>query len=331
MKDYKTTIVCDRPNYVGKRLLLINKNRDKLFKTIDSKYLEIEVDNSGELSVYELSKDLIRVKIDSSLRKIGETFLGLNDPSVPQILNYFILPEMEVERIFNNLRYKYLKAIQLSKFENPNKLINAEYNKSFQALADINVYQGNTQNRQSNDSFWKNAGFTQTTKDNIDFDMEKKELAFIISYFRSLELSNFNKIYSELIAIKPGFHELLIHEDYFNETSIPKDKGIRSKVFRLLKGKGELSELEPNRLLPHEINSKSYFTYASCNITEGPFVFRKSISVSYYDEIRKIKSIKDLEKFKDNFYFLNYCNHELNTIQKLNDFLLKAEKFRYFM
>src|SRR3989339_715591 len=87
MKDYKTTIVCDRPNYVGKRLLLINKNRDKLFKTIDSKYLEIEVDNSGELSVYELSKDLIRVKIDSSLRKIGETLI-IYDINILKLFNY---------------------------------------------------------------------------------------------------------------------------------------------------------------------------------------------------------------------------------------------------
>lgn len=330
MKDYKTTIVRDRPTYIGKKLLLIGKNKDKLFQTNDNYYMEIEINNYGELFVYKLSEKFERIKIDLSLRKIGENLLELNDPSVPQVLNYLVLPEMEIERIFNNLRYKYLKAIQLSKFNNPNKYICAEYNKSFQALANINVYQGNTKKRKSNDYFWRNEGFTQTAKDNIHFDTEKNELSFIISYLRHLEVDNFNKIYAELIAIKPGFHELLIHDDYFNNNSIPDGSDIRSKVFRLLRGIGKLSDFQISKL-PHEINSKNYFTYASCNITEGPFVFRKRTSISYFDEIIKVKSKKDLENLNDNFHYLNYCDNHLNTIQKLNNFLLKAEKFRFFM
>ncbi len=330
MINYTKTIVQDKPDYVGKKLLLITKSKDKLFRTNDGNYIEIEIDNTGDLFVYMVSETMVKQKIEYSLRKIGEIFLGLSDPSVTQILNYFVLPEMEVERIFNNLRYKYLKAIQLSKFVIPNKFISADYNKSFQALADINVYQGNTKNRKPNDFFWKDVGFSETSKDNIDFDVEQKELSFILSYLRSIEVTNFNNIYAELIAIKPGFHELFIHEDYFDEIAIPKGKEIRSRVFRLLRGIGKISEMEINKL-PHEINSKSYFTYASCNITEGPFVFRKRISVSYFDEISKIKTKDDLEELDEKFHYLDYYNCNLDTLEKLNNFLLKAEKFRFFM
>jgi len=330
MNNYKTTIVRDRPTYVGKKLLLISKNKDKLFQTNDHYYIEIDINIHGELFVYKFSENFKRIKINLSLRKIGEDFLGLNDPSVPQVLNYIILPDMEIERIFNNLRYKYLKAIQLSKFTNPNKFISAKYNNSFQALADINVYQGNTKKRKSNDFFWRNEGFTQTAKDNINFDTEKKELGFIISYLRHLEVNNFNKIYAELIAIKPGFHELLIHDDYFDDDSIPDGIDKRSRVFRLLRGIGDLSKFHISKL-PQEINNKNYLTYASCNITEGPFVFRKRISVSYFEEIIKVKSKQGLDNLNNNFHYLNYCDNHLNTIENLNKFLLKAEKFRFFM
>jgi hypothetical protein len=330
MINYKKTIVQDKPDYVGKKLLLITKSKDKLFRTNDGNYIEIEIDNTGDLFVNMVSETMNKQKIEYSLRKIGEKFLGLSDPSVPQVLNYFILPEMEVERIFNNLRYKYLKAIQLSEFVNPNKFISADYNKAFQALADINVYQGNTGNRKRNDSFWKDKGFSETAKNNMDTDVEKKELSFILSYFRKIKVTNFNNVYAELIAIKPGFHELFIHENYFDETAIPKGEEIRSRVFRLLRGIGEISEIELKEL-PPEINKKSYFTYASCNITEGPFVFRKRISVSYFDEISKIKTKDDLEKLDEKFHYLDYYNCNLDTLEKLNDFLLKAEKFRYFM
>ena len=97
-----------------------------------------------------------------------------------------------------------------------------------------------------------------------------------------------------MIAIKPGFHELYIHSDYFDKETIPTDDTIRSEVFRLLRCFSDLRTSEINKLdkMPPEINKKNYLTYASCNITEGPFVFRKSIETSYFDEIRKIKSKK---------------------------------------
>jgi hypothetical protein len=60
---------------------------------------------------------------------------------------------MEIERIFNNVRYKYLQAVFLSNFENPQEYFSSQYNRAFQALSGIIVYQGNCAQRKPNESF----------------------------------------------------------------------------------------------------------------------------------------------------------------------------------
>jgi len=330
MNNYATTVVKNRSEYVGKKLLLITPDKTSLFQTEDSNYIEIEIDPSGKLFVYELSKKHERESIDISLSKLGQIYLGLRDPSMPQMLGYFVLPVMEVERIFNNLRYKYIQSIYISNLDSPDSYFRSQYNNAFQALAGINVYQGNTKERKSNDSFWLNAGFTHKAKDTISFEKERNELSFILSYLRHSKVNDFNRIYGELIAMKPGFHELMIHNNYFEESSYPKGTDIRSQYFRLLRGIGDLSDIGL-KTLPHEINSKSFFSYASCNVTEGPLVYRKKVSVSYYEEIRKIKSKTMLQDIKNNFYYLDYNHSNIKTLKDLSHFLVEAKKFIYFI
>ena len=57
------------------------------------------------------------------------------------MLRYFVRPEMEVERIFNCVRYKYIKAIYLSEFNTLSQLLDARYNKAFQTLAGLSAVQ----------------------------------------------------------------------------------------------------------------------------------------------------------------------------------------------
>ena len=159
-------------------------------------------------SVFKIRKNMRRTPLNCSLRKIGIEYLGFKDPSVQEMLRYLVLPEMEVERIFNNLRYKYLNSIYLSGLENPSELISARYNKAFQALAGIKVYQGGAKVRKDNDDFWKEAGFKEIARNENDFSRERNDLRFILAYPRSLKPGNFNRFYAELIAIKPGFHEI---------------------------------------------------------------------------------------------------------------------------
>ena len=335
MNNYKTTVVKNNPDYVNKFLLLSNKNRDGLFKTTNDEIVQLKIDSNGSLQCSFIKNGGKNTK-DYSLRKIGIDFLGKRDPSVESMLKYLITPEMEIERIFNNIRFKYLQSILFSKIEKPSEKITARFNKAFQAFAGIKIYQGNTKNRVDNDEFWKNAGFKKDAQNKISFEEEFEELDFIIKYLRSLNLENYNKLYAELIAIKPGFHEIYIHENYFNENEtyrndIENKDSERDKVFKLLRGYGNVENIFLTKLKPNEINSKNYFSYAPCNVTEGPFVFRKRISVSYFNEIQKIHQKEELKNLKENFHILDYYHKKPRTIEELEKILEKAEQFKKYM
>jgi len=327
---YLNTIVESHPEFLDRPLLSIDSKRERLFKTGEGKYIEVMVSHDGKLTVKEVDQSIRKTIVEGmSLREIGIKFLGLNDPSVSQMLQYLVIPEMEVERIFNNMRYKYLNAIYLAGFSDPCEYIDAKYNKAFQTLAGITVYQGNTSDRKENEWFYRDAGFTDEIKDELKLDIERDEMTFILHYLRYSEQTDYARMYAELIAIKPGFHELMVHGDYFDTSSYPTSGDTRSQVFRMLRGIGELSELKIDRL-PQNINTKAYFTYGSCNITEGPFVYRKSINTSYYEEIRNIRSKSDIDRLSNSFYFLKYCN-TTRTRSELKYLLDKAKTFRKFL
>ena len=335
MKDYKITIVKSNPDYLNKLLLLSNKNRDGLYKTPNDEIVQLKIDSEGLTQCSLIKNGIVNIK-NYSLRKIGIDFLEKKDPSVKSLLKYLIKPEMEIERIFNNIRFKYLQSIYISDIKNPSEKISADFNKAFQSFAGIKIYQGNTQKRKNNDYFWQSADFTKEAKDRISFKIDFNDLNFIIDYLRKLDLKNFNQIYSELIAIKPGFHEIYIHDNYFDSNEYlrkePENKdSYRNVVFKLLRGFGDLDKICLDKLNPNEINRMKYFSYAPCNVTEGPFVFRKRINVSYFDEIKKIQLKAELKKLKENFYILDYYHNKPMTKKELEKLIEKAEQFKKYL
>ncbi len=335
MKDYKTTVVKSNPEYVDKLLLLSNKKRDGLYKTTDDEIVQLKIDSKGLLQCNFIKKGIVNSK-NYSLRKIGIDFLGKKDPSVESVLKYLIKPEMEIERIFNSIRFKYLQSILISNIKNPSEKISADFNKAFQSFAGIKIYQGNTQKRVNNDTFWINAGFSKRAKDEILYDKDFKELDFIINYLRQLDVENYNRIYAELIAIKPGFHEIYIHDNYFDSNESlrkePKNKdSYRDIVFKSLRGFGDVDTIYLDKLKPNEINRMKYFSYAPCNVTEGPFVFRKRNNVSYFNEIQKIQQKAELKNLKEKFHILDYYHNKPMSKKELEKLLKEAEQFKKYM
>lgn len=329
MTQYKATIVQNNPHYLNKKLLLANASKNGLFRSEeDGSYIQIEINHEGDLLVTEITQTFQQIRRNLSLRQIGERYLHLKDPSVKAMLSYFILPEMEVERIFNTIRYNYLTAISLSALESPSQMMSARYNKTFQALAGVKIYQGNTRHRKDNDAFWQEAGFTPLALQQIDWKKTRDELQRILALMKQIYTHNLPQSYGELIAIKPGFHEIWTHADYFE--LIPQGDTTREKIFRLLRGKGSLSEVSIKKM-PPEINANSYFSYAPCNVTEGPFVFRKGIAISYLEELPKIHSKHQLEQLKEPFFILDYYHDRILSQENLRVFLEKAERFKYFM
>lgn len=313
-----------KPFYFGKTLLLSNRFKDSLFRTNSSSRIEFTFDMAGKLSIQIVSASTKREKIDIPFSEVGKEYLDNCNISSKEILGYLVLPEMEIERIFNSLRYNYLMSIYKSGCELSKEFSNY---RAFQALANLKVYQGNTKERKDND-YWLPVGLKRTPEESDNFKAEKTNLDFILKYLRTRKYDNFNKIYAELIAIKPGFHEIQVHSKYFEE--IPRGKGIRDQVFRSLRGLACLEDMKLDDL-PREINRLSYLKYASCNITEGPFVFRKDLSISYFDELSKIKTAKEINNLEEKFFILNYKYDNIKNKEALRELLNRAKIFKYYM
>ncbi|MCL2115099.1 MAG: hypothetical protein FWH29_02635 [Methanobrevibacter sp.] len=331
--------------YSKNYLFLTKLDKKGLFVTDNNNHILLEFDDENRLiSSKEVSEKFREKKLGYSLKEIGRVFLNLSDDE--DIFNYLVPWDMELERIFNCIRYKYLTSILKSRFEKPSKFLHSSYNRPFQALAGKNVYQGSVEVRKDNDDFFKEVGFKSPEETGVNFDEEINKFNFIVRFLRKYYQNDLPKIYTELIAIKPGIHELLIHGNYFDLTKKHQDKvnenrinakredgkvDYRSEVFALLANVGNL-ELSPVRNLnkfPGDINVNSYFTYASCNITEGPFISRKTKDISYFEEIRKIHSKEEIKNIENKFNVYYYDNG-VDSQEKLERVLHETEKFKSF-
>jgi hypothetical protein len=320
----------DLAQYVNKPLLLARRDLSGLFvHPHDASRLLLNIDWNGSYTVTAFVRNRNR-QVAVTLRAIGENYLGLRNPSLRDLLRYLVTPEMEVERIFNVLRYKYLQAISLSRFDNPQQYLSYRYNKAFQTLAGLTIYQGSPVQRKPNHAFWQEAGFSEAAT-HLGWKHEHHALQTIIALIKQVvSVNELNELYAELIAIKPGFHELYLHRNYFDPETIPKSRSARDAVFRLLRNAGDLSSLNLQGL-PAEMNKNNFISYAPCTITEGPFVFRKHPGVNYVSEIRSITSKEQLPDLSKAFHILDYYHRDLSTQEELTTFLIEAQRMCRFI
>lgn len=335
MHNYSKTIAKNHREYTGKKLLLANKDRDGLFRDNGS-CVEVEIKRNGDLSTCRFQKNGKRENLTDSLRKIGQDKLGLKDPSVKQMLKYLVIPEMEIERIFNSLRYKYLFSLENGDYE-PQDYITSDCNNLFKALIGRSFRGIKKENLHlKHKKIFKGEGFSSDIKINID--EEERALDFIIQYIRNnyfnskdCPLKEKQRIYRELIAIKPGFHEVFMdmQNGHGHKNGLKSQKNCRRNiVFKMIHNIYKTSRKFDLSRVNNEINVYRYLTYAPCNITEGPFTYRKNICVSYFKELNKASLKNDL---KDNFMILDYWDKNINTNKKLDKFLGKAKKFCCFI
>lgn len=329
MNDFRKEIIISKPEYLNRTLLLATKDLDGLFRqTGDSALVALKFDRKGNPTVSEYRNNAL-AKAHMSFTDMSKSCLQSRRISFRNLFKRLVTPEMEVERIFNAVRYKYLTAIHLSKVADPNEFITSNHNRAFQAMAGLQVYQGGTKRRKSNNAFWREAGFVKEAT-SLNWEKERDELQAILSLLKVINRTTVARCYSELIAIKPGFHELYIHDDYFDDDSVPEPTSPRNIVFRKLRNKRGNKVFELNEF-PKEISKNCYFSYAPCNVTEGPFVFRKNIGVSYYDAIREIRCKGAKRNLCKSFHILDYYNQDLSTHRKLGHLLETAKRFCNFI
>ena len=346
-KSYKKTVLANHKEYVGKKLLLANQEKTGLFRceNPEESIREVRIDSKGNLSVFKVDNNFKRAEEHNSLRALGRNYLELKDPSVPQMLKFLVTPEMEVERIFNCIRYKYLNSLRHG-VKAPGDYITADCNDLFKALCRFPIRGKNkTDMAISYHRTLRENGFPENLS--IDLENETEELNYVIKYMRDICFNNgvgrYQKeaLCKELIAIKPGAHErfLDLYHLYNDEKSghcnkyLPKPgDSKRDNVLRMLHNaykkdiRIDLSDVNS------EIRIPSYLTFAPCNITEGPFIFRKSIKINYFNELRSIKKGIDPMGFKSKFYYLDYFGMKANLSdeKKLDDFLKSANRFKKY-
>jgi hypothetical protein len=155
--------------YSKNYLFLTRLDKKGLFGTENGNHVLLEFDNENQLiSSKEINEKLRKKEIDYSLKDIRNNFLNLSENE--DIFNYLVPWDMELERIFNCIRYKYLLSILKSGFDNPSKFLHSSYNRPFQALAGKNVYQGNVEIRKDNDDIFKDVGFKSPEETGVSFE-----------------------------------------------------------------------------------------------------------------------------------------------------------------
>lgn len=309
-----------RHEYLRKSFLLSRPDFSGLFITADRENILLKARASGDLQVYGINDSFkVRSLPGMSLRQLGEQYLKLGNQTTDHLLKYLIPPEMEVERILNCVRHTYLHAVLISNFKTPHEYLTAKYNRAFQSLAGLKVTQPLGTGQKDNDSFWKEAGFSPKAKE-LDWCSDFYALDRVIGIMKTDGIyDDVLSAYKELIAIKPGFHELLVHHDYFCRT--PDGDTLRDQVFKMLRNKEHSSPVSVSKM-PDDIDTLQYYRYAPCHVTEGPFVSRKDSLVSCFEEIRTIDLPCKIQLLQDKFHISNYYKASIDWDE--------IEMFRYY-
>jgi len=190
---------------MSEKLLLLDRKRERIYHNANRHLVEMESIGEDLLMVNEVAvKNKIRrtMKGKMALQGVGVRYLGIDDP--PEVSKYMILPIMEVERIFNAVRYKWLKAILKGK-RRSKEYINARYNRLFKALAGFPLR--NDPGRKRAMKLVASEGFNIDEIPIIDLAIEKQEMTIILRYLFDIFSNDLGRLYKSLLSIKPAFHE----------------------------------------------------------------------------------------------------------------------------
>ena len=292
-----------------KKLLLTDRNRERIYYD-GSHLVEVEFIEHGKVGVSKVGiQDRVkRISAEKmSLPELSARYLESEEPT--EIFKYLVNPFMEIERIFNTIRFKYLSAI-LKGRRDPQEYISSEFNALFRVLAGFSLRNDLKGVRARKLAFAE--GFDVDAIPLIDVSREKHELKIILKYLFDVFSSDLPGLYRELIAIKPGFHEIWADDNWAEDGHVEglKDSPYKDRRTLVLKEIHGLINPAPHldlRNVIYEISIPAFMTYAPCNVTEGPFVYRKRADISYYQLLRDRERIN----LSDHFFIYDYWGKEI--------------------
>jgi len=226
-------------------------------------------------------------------------------------------PIDRVELILNRLRLNYLRAIALSPAlrVNPAKALSVEYNSAFQSLVGVQVDLDEDRLVQPHETFWMRRGFDPRAKHDLGWEQDRRHLTEAIDDLFLQSQHKGTADYAECIAMKPGFHEAWLHDNFpFDVTESLKTP--RGRVFATLRG-NDIGLMDRDGLYTEDLHDSAiYLAYAPCAITQGPFVRRKHSEVSYFTELCRAGGFTNVS---DRHALLTQSFHVLDSWQRLHD------------
>lgn len=243
-------------------------------------------------------------------------------------------PLSRVEFVLNRLRWKYLRAIALSPAlrSEPAKALSSEFNTAFQSLVGVEVDLEVGPPVAPHECFWMRRGFDPRAKHELGWEQDRRHLTDAIEDLLLQSEHKGTANYAEFIAMKPGFHEAWLHDNFpFDVTESLKTP--RGRVFATLRG-NSIGLMDRDGLYTEDLhNPDAYLGYAACAITQGPFVRRKTSDVSYFRELCRAGQISDVSNRRaflvESFEVLDSWQrlHDENNARALDRLIGEAESF----
>lgn len=292
-----------------KKLLLTDRNRERLYYNDGSHLIEVEFVEHGNLAVSKVNVQgkIKRISMGKmSLSELSARYLESEEPT--EILKYMVSPFQEAQRVFNSIRYKWCKAILKGKKESQ---YYAGKNALLRILSGLPLRNDPKGMRAKKLAIAE--GFDVDALPLMDISREKQEMRVILKYLFDVFSNDLQGMYRELIAIKPGFHEIWADNNWADDGHI---EGLRESPYKDRRRERVLREIHnlvgpAPRLdltnITYELNIPAVLTFAPCNVTEGPFMYRKRNDVSCYQLLRDREKVN----LSDHFFIYDYWGKDI--------------------
>lgn len=209
-----------------------------------------------------------------------------------------------IELILNRLRWKYLQAIAMSPAlrERPTRAISLAFNQAFLSLAGLEQA-----------AHWRDLGFDARARYELDWDQEREDLTSALGELTRCQ--DATTTYGEALALKPGFHEAWVHAAFPDDAQEDPDTP-RGRAFAILRG-SQLGLIDLAGGYPADLSDPCCFLgYAPCAVTEGPFVRRRGMGVSYFADLKRVGTIPSIAARRS---ILHESFQVLDAYQRLRD------------
>ena len=219
----------------------------------------------------------------------------------------------QVEVALNLLRLTYLQAIGRSGAlrNTPAQAASHQCNEAFVVLCGIEGDRSQVAGSQQVEAYLSSIGFDPRLRNLLDWERGKDALNRGLQALRRMPEAP-ARILAELYSIKPGFHEVWLHDDYPDDVRENPDHPV-GRILGVIRGR-QSQVLHPSHAEFERLTDLGFFLrHAACALTEGPMVRRRPGVDSYFDILQGIGPERSVSirrrRIEEGFHVLDTWQH----------------------